>query len=275
MVEKLRTIVISTFLLNTSELWKRLRVRKVGIIGCGAIGTVITKAVERGTVECDELILYDYNMEKAEKFKKSLHFPVTVVKSLEEMIKSRPLVIVEAASQQAVKDYVNKILAENIELIVMSVGALLDLDVKSKKIHVPSGAIGGLDAISSVALAGVDEIVLTSRKNPKALEMDNQEEKIVYEGAAEEAVRLFPRGMNVAATLALTTQPEKVKIISDPKVHRNMHEIRIKWKHGDMFPKFANDPHPENPKTSALAAWSAINLLKETSEKVSNKSMTT
>ena len=105
--------------------------------------------------------------------------------------------------------------------------------------------------------------------------MDNQEEKIVYEGAAEEAVRLFPRGMNVAATLALTTQPEKVKIISDPKVHRNVHEIRIKWKHGDMFPKFANDPHPENPKTSALAAWSAINLLKETSEKVSNKSMTT
>jgi len=275
MVEKLRTIVISTFLLNTSELWKRLRVRKVGIIGCGAIGTVITKAVERGTVECDELILYDYNMEKAEKLKKSLHFPVTVVKSLEEMIKSRPLVIVEAASQQAVKDYVNKILAENIELIVMSVGALLDLDVKSKKIHVPSGAIGGLDAISSVALAGVDEIVLTSRKNPKALEMDNQEEKIVYEGAAEEAVRLFPRGMNVAATLALTTQPEKVKIISDPKVHRNVHEIRIKWKHGDTFLKFANDPHPENPKTSALAAWSAINLLKETSEKVSNKSMTT
>jgi len=115
-------------------------VRKVGIIGCGAIGTVITKAVERGTVECDELILYDYNMEKAEKLKKSLHFPVTVVKSLEEMIKSRPLVIVEAASQQAVKDYVNKILAENIELIVMSVGALLDLDVKSKKIHVPSRA---------------------------------------------------------------------------------------------------------------------------------------
>jgi len=244
-------------------------VRKVGIIGCGAIGTVIAKAVERGIVECDELVLYDRNMEKAEKLKKSLHFPVTVVKCLEELIKLKPLVIVEAASQQAVREYINKILAENIELIVMSVGALLDLDVKSEKIHIPSGAIGGLDAISSAALAGVDEIVLTSRKNPKALEMDNQEEKLVYEGTAEEAVRLFPRGMNVAATLALTTRPEKVKvgIISDPEVDRNVHEIKIEWKHGDMLLKFVNDPHPENPKTSALAAWSAIKLLKEVLEK--------
>jgi aspartate dehydrogenase len=251
-------------------------VRKAGIIGCGVIGTVIARAVERGIVECDELILYDYNMEKAEKLQESLHFPVTVVKSLEELIKLKPLVIVEAASQQAVKDYINKILAENIELIVMSVGALLDLNVKSKKIHIPSGAIGGLDAISSAALAGVDKVILTSRKNPKALEIDNQEEKIVYQGTAEEAVRLFPRGMNVAATLALTTQPEKVevKIISEPKVDRNVHEIKIKWKHGDIFLKFENDPHPENPKTSALAAWSAINLLKQTLEKAHNKNMT-
>jgi len=241
-------------------------VRKVGIIGCGAIGTVIARAVERGIVECDELILYDRNMEKAEKLKKALHVPVTVVKSLEELIKLKPLVIVEAASQQAVRDYINKILAENIELIVLSVGALLDLDVKSKNVHIPSGAIGGLDAISSAALAGVVEVVLTSRKNPRALDMDNREEKIVYEGTAEEAVRLFPKGMNIAAALALAVQPEKVKVkvISDPKADRNVHEIKIKWKHGDMFLKFANDTHPENPKTSALAAWSAINLLKET-----------
>lgn len=240
--------------------------RNVGIIGCGAIGTIIARAVEKGMVECDKLILYDHKMEKAEKLKNSLHVPVKVAKSLEEMIRHKPEVIVEAASQQAVKDYINKILAANIELIVMSVGGLLDLDVESKKVHIPSGAIGGLDAISSAELAGVDEVVLTTRKNPRALDMDNPEEKLVYDGNAEEAVRLFPREMNVAATLALTTQPEKVKVkvISDPEVDRNVHEIQVKWKLGEMLLKFANDPHPENPKTSALAAWSAINLLKET-----------
>lgn len=239
--------------------------RKVGIIGCGAIGTIIAGAVEREIVQCDELILYDQRMEKAGKLKKSLHVLVTIVRNFEEMIKLKPTVIVEAASQQAVKDYMDRILKKNIDLIVMSVGALLDLDVKNKKVHIPSGAIGGLDAISSAKLAGVDEVVLTTRKNPRALNMSNSEEKPVYEGTAKEAIRLFPREMNVAATLALTTEPEKVKveIISDPKVHRNVHEIKIKWKLGEMLLKFANDAHPENPKTSALAAWSAIKLLNE------------
>lgn len=247
--------------------------RKVGIIGCGAIGTVISRAIERRIVECDELVLYDYNMEKAEKLKKSLHFSVTMVKDLGEMIKLEPTVIVEAASQQAVRNYMDRILAENIELIVMSVGALLDLNIKSNRIHIPSGAIGGVDAISSAALAGVNHVILTTRKNPRALDMGNREEKPVYEGTAEEAVRLFPREMNVAATLGLTAQPEKVKvkIISDPKVDRNVHEIKVKWKHGDMLLKFSNDPHPENPKTSGLAAWSAIKLLREILDKVCEK----
>jgi aspartate dehydrogenase len=136
--------------------------------------------------------------------------------------------------------------------------------VQSSKVHVPSGAIGGLDAISSAALAGIDEVILTSRKNPKALEMDNKKAKMVYEGSAEEAARLFPREMNVAATLALTVKPTRVRVqvISDPKVQRNTHEIQVKWRFGEMFLRFANDPHPKNPRTSALAAWSAIRLLK-------------
>lgn len=243
--------------------------KKVGIIGCGAIGTIIAKAVEQRIVECDKLILYDYNLEKAEKLKRSIRFPIEVVNSLNEMIKLKPTVIVEAASQQAVKEYIDKILAEKIDLIVMSVGALLDLKVKSSKIHVPSGAIGGLDAISSAGLAGIEEVILTSRKNPRALDMSNKEEKIVYEGSAEGAVRRFPREMNVAATLALTVAPSKVKVrvVSDPKVHRNVHEIEVRWGHGDIFLKFSNDPHPENPRTSALAAWSAIKLLKEILER--------
>jgi aspartate dehydrogenase len=237
--------------------------REVGIIGCGAIGTMLAEAVERGIVKCDELILYDRNGEKAENLKQSLRFPATVVASVDEMLKLQPVVIVEAASQQAAREYVSKILAADVDLIVMSTGALLGLNVQSSKVHVPSGAIGGLDAISSAALAGIDEVILTSRKNPKALKMDNKKTKIVYEGSAEEAARLFPREMNVAATLTLTVKPARVKVqvISDPTVQRNTHEIQAKWRFGEMFLRFANDPHPENPRTSALAAWSAIRLL--------------
>jgi aspartate dehydrogenase len=237
--------------------------KKVGIIGCGAIGTFLAEAVERRIVKCDELILYDRNGEKAENLKKSLRFPVTVVASVDEMLALQPLVIVEAASQQAAREYASRILAADVDLIVMSTGALLDLDVQSSKLHVPSGAIGGLDAIASATLAGIDKVVLTSRKNPKALEMRNKEAKLVYEGSAEEAAKLFPREMNVAATLALTVKPAKVtvRMLSDPAVQRNTHEIHVKWRFGEMLLRFANDPHPQNPHTSALAAWAAIKLL--------------
>jgi aspartate dehydrogenase len=239
--------------------------KKVGIIGCGAIGTLIAEAAERKLVVCDELILYDYVGEKAEKLKSSLRFPVTVVSSLDEMLRLKPKVIVEAASQQAAREYMERIVSAGIDLIVMSTGALLDLDVQSSRVHVPSGAVGGLDALSSAALAGIDEVVLTSRKNPRAFELNNREPKVVYEGTAEEAARLYPREMNVAATLALTVKPAKVKVqvISDPAVQRNTHEFKVKWRFGEMFLRFANDPHPENPRTSALAAWSAIKLLQK------------
>ena len=240
------------------------RTTKVGLIGCGAIGTLIAHAVEQRIVKCDELILYDHSGEKALELKKSLHFPANIVSGLVEMLGLRPTVIVEAASQQAVRDCINQIVAAGVDLIVMSTGALLDLDVQSSKVHTPSGAIGGLDALSSAALAGIDEVVLMSRKNPRAFDMNNKEAKLVYEGSAEEAAKLFPREMNVAATLALTVRPAKVKVqvLSDPTVQRNTHEIRVKWRSGEMHLLFANDPHPQNPSTSALAAWSAIRLLK-------------
>jgi aspartate dehydrogenase len=237
--------------------------KTVGLIGCGAIGTVLAEAIERKLVACDELIVFDVDMAKAEQLKKALKFPVSIVQSFEELLKRKPTVVVEAASQQAAKEYVGKIVAAKIELIVMSTGALLDLQVDLRRVHVPSGAIGGLDAIASAALAGIDEVTLTSRKNPKAFGKTNTQAEIVYEGVAEEAARKFPREMNVAATLALTVKPVKVqvKVISDPAVMRNTHEIQLKWQFGDMFLRFSNEPHPDNPHTSALAAWSAIRLL--------------
>ncbi len=242
-----------------------MNVKKVGLIGCGAIGTVLAEAIERKLVECRELVVFDVDPSKAQKLKAALDFPVMIVESIDELLAQKPKVIVEAASQQAVKDYIAKIVSSGTELIVMSTGALLGLDINFSRVHFSSGAIGGLDAISSAALAGVNEVILTSRKNPKALGVYNQQERVIYEGYAEEAAKKFPREMNVAATLALTVKPAKVKVrvVSDPAVKRNTHEIEVKWRFGEMFLRFANDPHPDNPHTSALAAWSAIKLLQK------------
>ncbi len=237
--------------------------KSVGLIGCGAIGKVLAEAIERRMVVCDELVVFDVDHKRAQQFKATLKFPVTVASTFEELLNRKPSVIVEAASQQAAKEYVPKIVASKTELVVMSTGALLDLPVDLRRVHVPAGAVGGLDALASAAMAGITEVALVTRKPPRALGKTNVKAEVVYEGDAEEAARQFPREMNVAATLALTVKPVKVhvKVVADPGVTRNTHEIRVKWRFGEMFLQFANDPHPDNPHTSALAAWSAIHLL--------------
>jgi aspartate dehydrogenase len=239
--------------------------KRVGLIGAGAIGTVLAEAIQRDLVICDELVVYDTDLQRAQTLKNKLHFPVKIVDNIDALIAQKPKVIVEAASQQAITEYFNKLLTADLDIIVMSTGALLNLGTGSSRVHFPPGAIGGLDALSSATLAGVDEITLTTHKPPKALGKDNtDEELLVYEGYAKEAAQRFPKEMNVAATLALTVKTVKVKVqvISDPKIKRNTHMIDIKWRYGEMHLKFANDPHPDNPHTSALAAWSAIKLLK-------------
>jgi len=244
-------------------------VKRVGLIGCGAIGTVLAEAIERKIVICDELVVLDTDTAKALKLKEKLKFPVKIVSNVDQLLAAKLNVIVEAAGQQAVRDYYEKLVASDAQKIIMSTGALLLMNVSDAKVNFPAGAIGGLDALESAANAGIDEVTLTSRKNPKALGKTNTEELVIYEGTAKEATRQFPREMNVAATLALTIKPAqvKVKVVSDPKVTRNTHEIHAKWRLGEMSLQFANDPHPDNPHTSALAAWSAIKLLQRLLEK--------
>ncbi|MCL2359592.1 aspartate dehydrogenase domain-containing protein [Candidatus Bathycorpusculum sp.] len=236
--------------------------KKVGLIGAGAIGTVLAEAIEHKLVPCDELVVFDLNNAKSEKLKATVKFPVKVASNIDELLSTNPVVVVEAAGQGAVREYYTKLTTSSAELIFMSTGALLELQL-TPKVHFPAGAIGGLDAISAAANAGINEVTLTTRKNPKALNKTNTQEAIIYEGTAEEAAKLFPREMNVAATLALTVKPAKVqvRVVSDPKITRNTHEITVKWNYGEMQLKFANQPHPDNPHTSALAAWATIRLL--------------
>jgi aspartate dehydrogenase len=229
----------------------------------------LAEAIERKIVICDELVAFDIDPVKCQKLGAQLKFPVKIVTSFDELLAAQPKVLVEAAGQAAVKQYYDKLLASKIDFIIMSTGALLGLNTDSPKLHFPAGAIGGLDAISAAANVGFDEVTLTTRKPPKALNKTNSSEEVIYKGTAEEAAKLYPREMNVAATLALTVKPHQVQVevISDPKVTRNTHEIHAKWRLGEMTLRFANDPHPENPHTSALAAWSAIRLLQRLLEK--------
>jgi aspartate dehydrogenase len=54
----------------------------------------------------------------------------------------------------------------------------------------------------------------------------------------------------------------KVRVIVNPNIETNQHEIKVKWKFGEFYIKVNNRPSPTNPKTSYLAVLSAIECLR-------------
>lgn len=201
--------------------------------------------------------------------------------------------MIEAASQEAVRQYAVKILNNNKDLMVMSAGALVDdyllaeimkaAKENKRKVYVPSGAIVGLDNIKSASVGQIEEVTLTTRKPPISFKGAPYVEKskidlsslreplILFEGPAREAVKLFPQNVNVAATLSLAgvgPDKTKVRIIVDPTIKNIIHEIHVKGEFGEIYTKTENRPFPTNPKTSFIAALSAIATLRRISESV-------
>jgi len=258
---------------------------RIGIIGCGAIGSVLFKAFEDKVVDDELVALYDIYPDKCrELVEKSSNVKPVICSEFECLIRSKPDLVVEAASQEAVREYVPKLVSNGISVVVLSVGALIDEELRKTitekcretgaRVYVPSGAIAGVDAITALSLEGIDRVILITRKNPRSISREsleklgfNQEidrETIIFEGSAEEAVRRLPFNINVAATLKLASNAEVlVRFIADPSVDKNIHEIILESKTTKIHMVIENTPHPQNPKTSYLAALSAVKLLKK------------
>lgn len=257
---------------------------KLCLIGCGFIGSTLAKAMENMD-EIDEIYVTDKSREKAPWI--SSCKKVRYQKDMREILDGVDLVI-EAASQQAVRQYATLVLEKGKNILIMSIGALADDEFRKKcrtlaqknkcRIYIPTGALCGIDGLNSASMGKLYEVSLTSKKPVKALK-DNQylrakgfkigeleEPQEVFEGSAKDAVKYFPKTSNVAATLSLTGlgfEKTKVRIVADPKAKRNTHEIRARGEFGELKATVNNEPSPTNPKTSILAALSAISGLKK------------
>ncbi|WP_414470481.1 aspartate dehydrogenase [Methanobacterium sp. ACI-7] len=247
---------------------------KVGIIGCGAIANIMTNFAVEGKLGIDLKYFYDRDIERAENL--ALQVDGTVILDIEDMLDKVDLVV-EAASPQSVYEIVPTILENGINVLIMSIGALMDLKLKERleniaaskgaKIYAPSGAIVGLDGIKAASIGKIREASLVTRKPPKSLGIKADGETILYEGKASDAVKEFPTNINVAAALSLACgQDVNVKIIADPSVDRNMHEVHVIGDSGEFKTITQNIRCSMNPKTSVLAAYSAIKLLKSLNE---------
>jgi len=268
----------------------------VGLIGCGAIGRTLARAIVDGKAgEINLVAICDIDRDRVEGLYKLLN-RTSIFKSTspEQMITRRKVkFVIEAASQTAVEEVAEKVLNAGKNLMIMSVGALKDgvllqklrrlATEKQVRIYLPSGAICGLDGVKGASVEEITCAEIISTKNPKSLEgapylVENDirlegltEPRVLFEGSANDAARGFPKNVNVAVALSLAgigVEKTRVKVVADPNATRTQHEIRVQGDFGDLYVVVRNFLHPENPKTSYLAALSAIRTLRKLTEPI-------
>lgn len=258
------------------------KTERIALIGFGAIGQSVARFIRQNRSENLRLV--------SVLTREPQRLPARVVEesgsvftdSWEDLASQCPNVLVEAAGVEAVRSFAAEALSCRMDLVVSSVGALVDdqllLRLKrtasehGQRLFVPSGAIGGLDALSAASLVGLNTVSHTIRKPPRALLDPEQVARVeshgfpllLFEGPARESVVQFPENTNVTAAVSLAGlgfDDTIVRVIADPDISRNTHEIVAQGMFGRLAVNVENEPSPSNPKTSQLAAASIARLL--------------
>lgn len=267
--------------------------KNVGIIGFGSIGSQIARSVDNRTLSLAKLsFVIDSSLNRLDFANSSLkNEKPLLISDADDLFSSDAYndthIVVESASRSAVRQFSRKILSDGKHLIIFSVGELVDevfmrsLASEAKAhgatILIPSGAIAGIDAVRS-ARDHLDQLTISTTKSPKSLagapffdihtELRLNElthRTVLYEGNVRNAVDSFPSNVNVFATLALAAgdmSKIRVRIIADPNIEVNRHEIVMRGRFGLIEIVVNNVPQLENPRTSRLAALSAIEAVR-------------
>jgi len=259
---------------------------KFGIVGCGNIGADLCIALQKGDIPAEVVALTDVDPERAKVLLRTFQLEAAVCNLDENAAKVDYLV--ECAGGEAVKDVLQAVVRHQTDCLVMSVGGLLEnmpLYQEARRsgvqVHLPSGALCGLDGIRAAMEAGLHAVTLTTRKPPAGLAgapyllergidlRGLDEAMVVFEGSAREAVKAFPANVNVAATLSLAgigPDETRVRVIADPDISMNIHEVVAEGAFGRMTAMTENLPSPRNVKSSYLASLSAVAELRLAAE---------
>ena len=265
-----------------SRIPSRAQPLTVGVVGLGAIGRRVCEALDAGLPGLRLVGATARSRERAEAVLKSLRAPVPLL-SLDELIAAAE-VVVEASTQAHLQEVAPKALAAGRDLVVLSCGALLGradwvtlAEQHGGRILVPSGAIGGLDAVKGGAVGPVTSVTMESRKAPagwagapwivrQKIDLDAiREETLIFEGPATAACPAFPANVNVLAALSLAgIGPDRTttRIYAVPGLTRNTHRISVEGEFGSFQLEVRNVPS-ENPRTGRLSYLSTIALLRD------------
>jgi aspartate dehydrogenase len=257
----------------------------IGLIGFGAIGSAVADAIGNGKAGDTKLVTV--LVRAASKLTEAgAGHGFDVVTTLPDLLQSGIDLVVEAAGAAALVQYAVPALRAGKDLMPISVGAFADADFwttvrgaareSHRRILIPSGAIAGLDGIAAASIGSLDEVTHTVRKPPRAFSAAQLgvaalvEPKLLYDGPARAGIHRFPENVNVTAAISLAGvgfDRTRLRVIADPAVSRNIHEVEVSGDFGRMRLTMENLPS-ENPKTSRITALSIAKALRNLSQNV-------
>jgi aspartate dehydrogenase len=249
-------------------------IMNVALIGLGTImREVVRHIADAGSpVRIAGALVRDASRARAVSF--------TLWGSRDELLAHQPALVVECASQAALREHGAAVLAAGYDLIASSVGALADPAVHAQfeqalavpgagRLYIPAGAIAGVDALAAAKQVGISTVRYVRRAPPKtwitsgALTPEEaaalKEVKTVYSGSAREAARRFPKNANVAATISLAGigfERTEVELIADPALTANLHCIRAEGDFGTLYTEASARTIHANTSSSKIVAGS-------------------
>lgn len=254
---------------------------RVALLGCGALSHLFAENLTRALGE-DFVLTAAYCRDEGHRAAFADTFHCRAAASISDLLADAPDYVVEFAGGAALKACAVEIL-EHTNLIGASAGALADTaffdNVKEAarthgtRFFVPGGAIGGLDVLQSFALMGNCDFSIETRKAPGSLEgapglagrtLSREREELVFEGTPTEAIKQFPKNVNVAVASSLAAGAAAPKLIlrSIPGATTTTHHIRVANDLSHVELTFTSRPDPANPRSSTSTAWSVLALLK-------------
>lgn len=260
---------------------------KIGIIGNGAISRYVQdKALEHGHV-VRAILVRPESLPSPAEARQDIQFVSRVVDLPTDLEH-----VIDCAGHTALKAYGPDILRGGTDITTVSLGALADADLFANleraandggtKLHLASGAIGALDCLRAARVGHLHEVTYIGRKPPQSwkgspaetrLDLDKLGEHPAthFEGTARDAATEYPKNANVAAAVALSGvgfDNTQVKLIADPGISENIHEIRASGDFGSFSFEIRGHSLPDNPRSSALAAMSIISKLEQESQHI-------
>lgn len=260
---------------------------RIGLLGAGTIAGLVLRHLRRGDLPGIEVVGIGGRSAASRGATLAAEHALPYVVGGAALLALRPQVVVEAASHDAVRENLVPFLDAGVGVVVLSAGALAEDRLRDAaeaaarrsgaQLYVPSGGIGGLDALKAACVAGVDEVGIRVAKPPKAwkgipfvealgVDLDNATRAItLYNGSARDGVAHFPQNVNIAAVLSLAGigfDRTQLEVVADPALTHNTHTIRVAGKSGRFTVALENVPSPDNPKTAWLACFSALAALR-------------